>query len=153
VTLTAPFPYFGGKRRAADEVWQRFGNVRHYIEPFCGSAAVLLRRPGGRPDTAETINDADAYVVNFWRATRWAPDEVADQCEWPVSALDQLARRDWLQEIGDELRDKVRSDPEYYDARAAAWWCWGGRAAGSARGGQAQTESRCHTYPTPEAAE
>ena len=44
MTLKAPFPWFGGKSRAAHLVWERFGNVRAYVEPFFGSGAVLLRR-------------------------------------------------------------------------------------------------------------
>jgi site-specific DNA-adenine methylase len=42
--LKAPFPYFGGKSRIAAEVWRRFGDVKTYVEPFCGSCAVLLAR-------------------------------------------------------------------------------------------------------------
>jgi site-specific DNA-adenine methylase len=34
--LVAPFPYFGGKSRAADRVWQAFGEVENYVEPFAG---------------------------------------------------------------------------------------------------------------------
>ena len=80
--LRAPFPYFGGKRRAASLVWEALGNVDHYVEPFCGSAAVLLARPHvGR---CETINDADGMVSNFWRAVKGAPDAVAAHCDWPV---------------------------------------------------------------------
>ena len=45
--LKAPFPYFGGKGRVAGEVWKRFGAVKTYVEPFFGSGAVLLGRPGG----------------------------------------------------------------------------------------------------------
>ena len=41
----APFPWFGGKARIAAQVWQRFGDVRNYVEPFFGSGAVLLNRP------------------------------------------------------------------------------------------------------------
>ena len=36
-TLKAPFPFFGGKSRVADNVWSRFGNVPNYVEPFAGS--------------------------------------------------------------------------------------------------------------------
>ena len=32
--LSAPFPYFGGKSRCADTVWQLFGDVRNYVEPW-----------------------------------------------------------------------------------------------------------------------
>jgi hypothetical protein len=31
--LVAPFPYFGGKRTIADEVWKRLGDVKNYVEP------------------------------------------------------------------------------------------------------------------------
>ena len=42
--LRAPFPWFGGKSRAAHLVWPRFGDVRTYVEPFYGSGAILLAR-------------------------------------------------------------------------------------------------------------
>lgn len=32
--IPAPFPWFGGKRRVADVVWQRFGHVGNYVEAF-----------------------------------------------------------------------------------------------------------------------
>ena len=74
--LAAPFPYFGGKRRIAAEVWRRFGAVRCYVEPFAGSLAVLLSVPR---DTGrvETVNDANAYLCNFWRAVQAEPEAVA----------------------------------------------------------------------------
>src|SRR5574343_429713 len=40
-TLAAPFPYFGGKSRAVLQVWQAFGAVGNYVEPFAGSAAMV----------------------------------------------------------------------------------------------------------------
>lgn len=43
--LVAPFPYFGGKRRAAPIIWRELGDPAGYVEPFAGSAAVLLARP------------------------------------------------------------------------------------------------------------
>lgn len=66
--MKAPFPWFGGKRRVADIVWQALGDVDNYVEPFAGSLAVLLERPldhGGIATGAETVNDKDAYVANF----------------------------------------------------------------------------------------
>lgn len=60
--LRAPFPWFGGKRRVADVVWRAFGaDVPNYIEPFAGSLAVLLGRPGGA-GKIETVNDRDRYL-------------------------------------------------------------------------------------------
>lgn len=60
VDLRAPFPWFGGKSKVADIVWDRFGDVPNYVEPFFGSGAVLL----GRPHEAhtETVNDMDCVA-------------------------------------------------------------------------------------------
>lgn len=32
--LTAPFPWFGGKSRAASLIWDRLGKCANYVEPF-----------------------------------------------------------------------------------------------------------------------
>ena len=121
--LRAPFPYFGGKRRAAALVWEALGNVDHYVEPFCGSAAVLLARPHvGR---CETVNDLDGMVSNFWRAVKAAPDAVADACDWPVLEVDLHARHLWLIGQRESLTERLIADPEYFDAKTAGWWVWG----------------------------
>ena len=44
-TLAAPFPYFGGKSLACETVWAALGDPENYVEPFAGSAAMLLGRP------------------------------------------------------------------------------------------------------------
>jgi DNA adenine methylase len=36
-SLRAPFPWVGGKSRVAAAVWQRFGDVPRYFEPFARS--------------------------------------------------------------------------------------------------------------------
>jgi len=38
------------------------------VEPFAGSAAVLLARPPYRGRRVETLNDADGWLVNAWRS-------------------------------------------------------------------------------------
>lgn len=121
--LFAPFPYFGGKRKVAAEVWQRFSNVGNYVEPFCGSCAVLLLRPT-EPKT-ETVNDADGLLSNFWRALKYAPDETAEYADWPVNENDLHARHAWLVGQKDSLQAKLEGDPDFYDAKIAGWWVWG----------------------------
>lgn len=120
--LKAPFPWFGGKSRAADIIWQRFGDVPNYVEPFAGSLAVLL----GRPHEAhtETVNDLDCYLANFWRAIRIDPESVAVAADWPVNEIDLLARHRWLL-AQDAFRSRLRDDPEWFDAKVAGWWVWG----------------------------
>jgi hypothetical protein len=121
--IAAPFPWFGGKRNAAPLVWQALDGVSSYVEPFCGSLAVLLGRPG--PGRVETVNDADDLLVNAWRAIRWAPDEVARWTDWPVSEADLGARHWWLLQRRDEITHGVSTDPDWFDAKAAGWWIWG----------------------------
>ena len=123
--LQAPFPYFGGKSRVALEVWRRFGDPENYIEPFCGSCAVLLARPS--EPKIETVNDMDGLLTNFWRAVRAEPDAVADLMNWPVNEIDLEARHKWLcrQPEFDGFVEAMKNDPDLYDVKRAAWWCWG----------------------------
>lgn len=126
MTLKAPFPWFGGKRRVAETVWSAIGAVDNYVEPFAGSLAVLLARPDDRWRTgAETVNDADAYLCNFWRALQAAPDEVAKWADWPVNETDLYARHKWLVNTGAERIAALENDPDYCDAKVAGWWVWG----------------------------
>ena len=123
MTLQAPFPWFGGKRKVAAEVWSRFGDVRNYVEPFFGSGAVLLGRP--RFSGNETINDIDGFVANFWRSMKLSPDETAEHADNPVNENDLHARHSWLLTQRDALRPNLEGDPEWYDPKIAGWWVWG----------------------------
>lgn len=120
--LKAPFPWFGGKSRVAHLVWERFGAVGNYVEPFAGSLAVLLGRP--TPAQVETVNDLDCYLANFWRATQQDPEAVARWADGPVNEADLHARHRWLHRQAD-FRERMRNDPEHFDARIAGWWVWG----------------------------
>lgn len=121
--LKAPFPWFGGKSRAAKLVWRVLGDVDNYVEPFAGSLAVLLGRTT-KPKT-ETVNDIDMYIVNFWRAVQHAPDEVAHYANNLVNEADLTARHIWLVNTGKERILRIQGDPDYYDAKVAGWWVWG----------------------------
>lgn len=123
--LTAPFPYFGGKRLAAPLIWQALGDPGGYVEPFAGSAAVLLARPPFVGRRVETLNDADGWLVNTWRAIQLSPDEVARHCAGPVTEIDYHARLAWLQARRDaDLVAWLEGDPEHHDAKAAGWWLY-----------------------------
>ena len=127
--LKAPFVWFGGKRRVAAEVWQALGDVDNYVEPFAGSLAVLLNRTHDFNDghrRAETVNDADGFLSNFWRAVSADPEAVAHYCEWPVNEVDLFARHLWLVNTGrSRLLNGMEADPDYYDPQIAGWWVWG----------------------------
>lgn len=94
----------------------------NYVEPFFGSGAVLLGRP--HDPGIETINDLDCMVANFWRALQHDPEGVAWHADNPVNEADQHARHLWLCSQ-EEFRERMKVDPEYYDAKIAGWWVWG----------------------------
>jgi len=118
------YPYFGGKSSVAPLIWARFGDVGNYVEPFFGSGATLFMRPDGFKGT-ETVNDADGFICNVWRAIKAAPDEVAKHADNPVNECDLHARHMWLVGQRERITDRLCGDPEYYDAKAAGWWIWG----------------------------
>lgn len=121
--LRSPFPWFGGKRKVAPVVWQRFGDVRNYVEPFFGSGAVLLERP--QPFAGvETVNDKDGFLSNFWRALQADPDGVARYADKMVNEIDLAAWRDWLYSDM-SFQDRMWRDPNYYDVQKAGVWVWG----------------------------
>ena len=123
--LAAPFPYFGGKRRAAGLIWPRLGDPAGYVEPFAGSAAVLLARPAFTGRRVETVNDADGWLANTWRALQISPDAVAAHAWGPVSEIDYHARLAWLQaRRTPDLISWLEGDPEAHDAKAAGWWLY-----------------------------
>jgi DNA adenine methylase len=121
--IKAPFPYFGGKRTIAETVWRAFGRPKHYIEPFCGSAAVLLSAP--EPASLEVIGDANGFVANFWRAVVAQAEEVARFADYPVSHVDLGARHVWMMGERERLGAALQ-DPHWPgDAKLAGWWLWG----------------------------
>jgi site-specific DNA-adenine methylase len=124
----APFPWFGGKSKAAPLVWELLGDVPHYVEPFAGSLAVLLNRPhqANRSYFSETVNDLDGVIVNAWRAIQWHPDEVAEHVSWPVTEADKTARQIAVQRWRTERNlDLLAGSPKWCDPEIAGWWIWG----------------------------
>ena len=71
--MRPPVTYFGGKSRLAPWIASLLPPHRVYVEPFCGSAAVLFAKA---PSTHEVINDRDGNLVNFLRVLRTRPDEL-----------------------------------------------------------------------------
>ena len=100
----------------------------NYVEPFAGSLAVLLGRPHSHKrhlTGAETVNDKDQFLANFWRALAAAPGEVAQHADWPVNEADLFARHLWLVNSGRERLASMDADPEFFDPKVAGWWVWG----------------------------
>ncbi len=57
-------PWYGGKRTLAPEIIAELGPHRMYVEPFCGSLAVLMAK---EPCSSEIVNDLHGDAVNLAR--------------------------------------------------------------------------------------
>lgn len=103
MTLSA-FPYPGGKTLLTDWIIERLPEHTVYVEPFGGSAAVLLNKPRSN---VEVYNDVDGDITQFFDVARERPDELASWCRMtPFS--EELYNR-WVSEYygGDRPDDSL----------------------------------------------
>ncbi|MGE5829686.1 MAG: DNA adenine methylase [Micromonosporaceae bacterium] len=75
--MRPPIPYFGGKMTIGPAIAALLPEHSHYIEPYCGSLAVLLAKT---PSAHETVNDLDGELVTFWRVLRDRADDLERAC-------------------------------------------------------------------------
>lgn len=107
--LKPPAPYYGGKTRIAPWVVSLMSPHVRYVEPFAGTASVLLAKPRSR---FEIINDADENLVTFFRVLRDHPDDLERACR-----LTPYARSEFM--LARDLEDL----PDLPDLeRARRWW-------------------------------
>lgn len=74
-TITPPLKWHGGKHYLASRFVGLMPPHLHYVEPFFGGGAVLLRRDPADPSlwlppnngVSEVVNDLNGRLVNFWR--------------------------------------------------------------------------------------
>jgi len=145
--LQMPYPYFGGKAPIAAVVWERLGAVRHYVEPLCGTAAVLL---GCRtPAAVETVNDVDGLLVNVLRALKADPTGVASYAADYVSELDLHARHRWLVDQVPTLTAQLEADPQFYDVQAAGGGSGANRVGSAPAGARLAPMAPCRASSQP----
>ena len=108
--IRAPFPYPGGKSRSIGNILPRLPYRGIYVEPFGGSAAVLLSR---RKSKFEVFNDRYAGVVAFYRVMRSESKmrALCERLELTVHAREEWA---WAKETWQNVEDDVE--------RAALWY-------------------------------
>lgn len=106
--IKPPAPYYGGKTRLAPWIATLLEPHHRYVEPFMGTAAVLLAK---QPSKLEVINDLDGDVVTFFRVLRDRPDELERACR-----LTPYARAEFL-----DVREPVDGLDDI--ERARRWWC------------------------------
>ena len=108
--LRAPFGYIGGKSKSLSYILPQLPYRKGYIEPFGGSAAVLLAR---QPSDFEVYNDRYAGVVAFYRCMR--DDKKCDSLiKWLSTTINSREEFQWCRHTWDTCGDDVE--------RAARWY-------------------------------
>jgi len=115
------FWYIGGKYRIAPEINRRFGEIKTRIDAFTGSSSWIL---ASEPVKYEIVNDLDGHVVNYLRAVKYAPDEVAKHLDFPRAELELIAYHHYARDRLPELIARLGGDPEYCDPVLAARWAY-----------------------------
>lgn len=92
------FGYFGGKSSHLNFILPNLPKCRHYVEPFGGSAAVLLNR---EPSPIETYNDISGDLVNFFRVLRDRGSELREKLELTLYSREEFRRA--MEPCEDEL--------------------------------------------------
>lgn len=125
--MKPPFPYFGGKITLAPQIAALLPPHRHYVEPYCGSLAVLLAKS---PADHETVNDLDGDLMTFWQVVRDDLDELERVCgftphgraehaaayELPLGLSDlERARRVWVQLTQGRAGTRRRTGWRHYE--------------------------------------
>ena len=121
--LTAPFVWHGGKRRWAEDVWARFGEVEVYADPFFGTGSMLLGSP--RMSPREIVCDSYGFIPNFYRAIRADPYAVARWADNPSFHHDLYAVHVWLLDWGRKNSRRLMLNKAFYSTEAAGLWVWG----------------------------
>lgn len=103
--MKPPFPYFGGKQINAARISALPPEHGHYVEPYCGSLAVLLAKP---ESAMETVNDLDQALRTFWRVLRERPDDLARHCALTPHSLAEFRDAEDVDAPCDELEQARR---------------------------------------------
>ena len=118
--------YYGGKNRQTlqDAILSRLMPNHGYLEPFCGSASILLNRPRVR---CEVVNDVDGLLVNFFRVLRDCPEELVEALTLTPYARDEY----------DDCIQKLLASKPLGDVECARCWYAVAGMSGRSRWGSA----------------
>lgn len=119
-TVTALAPWFGGKRTLAGEVVRQLGPHDTYFEPFCGSMAVLFRKPRTK---FEQVNDLHGDLTNV----AWVLQSRKLKARLLVALHDTLCSEAHYRHCREQLLKPFAADPAAPDWRRAyvalcVWW-------------------------------
>lgn len=108
--LRAPFGYPGGKKKSVPYILPRLPYYKVYVEPFGGSAVILLNR---QPSQLEVYNDRFGGVVSFYRCIRDQEKirKLIERLDLTIHAREEFV---WCKDSWENVNDDVE--------RAARWY-------------------------------
>lgn len=141
--------YHGGKWRIAKWIISHIPPHRVYVEPFCGAASVLLRKP---PAPTEVINDLNGRLINVFAVMR-SPEKAEILCHklkfTPCSRAVYLEAREQSPDDIEDARRMIILGHQSFGSCGAS----GGKMSGWRRGirkdretSSAQEWSNIYTY-------
>lgn len=129
--MKPPIPYFGGKMTTGPAIASLLPAHTHYVEPYCGSLAVLMAKPRS---AHETVNDLDGDLMTFWRVLRERASDLERVCRltphsraehaaaYDLTEVDDLekARRVWVRLTQGRAGVRTATGWRHYEAPAGA---------------------------------
>lgn len=120
--MKPPFSYYGGKTTLAPKIAELLPAHDHYVEPFAGSLAVMLAK---EPSAAETVNDLDGDLVNFWKVLRDQPEELERACTLTPHSREEYEASEALE--GSDLERARRvwvrlTQGRSHSMKPTGWW-------------------------------
>jgi len=112
IQLTPPLKWPGGKTPLADRIIGLMPEHLHYVEPFCGGSAVLLRKNPQK--ISEVVNDLNGNLTNFFCVLQ--REKLFEKFRRRVAAI-PFSRVEW-----EEAERKLREQPEANKVARAAWF-------------------------------
>lgn len=112
--LRSPILWVGGKARLADWIVPQLRiPANTYVEPFGGSASILLNRD---PAAVEVYNDLDGALATFMLCVRDHPEELLRHItDLPYARLHHDQEQEWM---------KAGCPGRMTDIQFAARWWW-----------------------------
>ncbi len=89
-TIT-PFRWMGGKSTLASKILSYLPEEKIYVEPFCGSAALLFHK---HPSPVEVLNDLDSNIVNLFRVLQDKDlyKQLEDKIQWTLYSREEFIK-------------------------------------------------------------
>jgi DNA adenine methylase len=101
----SPLRWFGGKHVLSKKILP-FPNHKIYVEPFCGSCAILLNKVPA--PYAEVANDINNRLVNFWQIVRSEYYNLQLLCNLKGSIDSRQLFEKYKEHAEDSLEDAMR---------------------------------------------